>query len=209
MFGYLVSKLYMTPPPPKAPHIPPATPPKRGLKYLCEGFPKKNFQVFFFQNFGPPPIHTPHLFPEYTKISLENMTPFLFQNRFLKKFLGNFFFGNFDIFNLTYYICAIKSNKVMKNLINSPSFTWFRKSYLKKIHRLIKSEKVNYCCHVSSWHGLFICWKDLKEVQENLGSEMIEPIVRVSNDLNCSTCWFYSKNNRVAFLEECLMAFKK
>jgi hypothetical protein len=41
-------------PPSLPPHIPPAPRQKRGSNIRMNLFSKKNFQVFFFQNFGPP-----------------------------------------------------------------------------------------------------------------------------------------------------------
>ena len=82
---------------------------------------------------------------------------------------------------------------------------WFRKSFLKRIYKRIKSEKVDYCCLVWSWHSVFICWKDLKEVQDNITSHYISEHVRGNKDnRNCRNVWFYTKGDRLGFLNECI-----
>jgi hypothetical protein len=66
-----------------------------------------------------------------------------------------------------------------------------------------------YCCYVISWHRLFICWKELKEVKENMNSNTLFNFIRknVSNQ-HCGLPWFSNKENRLNFLKECLDKFK-
>lgn len=93
----------------------------------------------------------------------------------------------------------------MERIINSNMFKWFRKSFLKTIHNRIEIDKSLFCCNVKSWHSWFICWKDLKEVQENLDSEYIHESLKGKDTiLDCGYVWFMSKQNRLAFLKECL-----
>ncbi len=82
---------------------------------------------------------------------------------------------------------------------------WFRKSFLKRIYKQIKSGNEKYCCLVWSWHSVFICWKDLKEVQDNITSHYISERVRGNKDnQNCGNVWFYTKGARLGFLNECI-----
>lgn len=97
----------------------------------------------------------------------------------------------------------------MKKIINSPSFAWFRKAFLKKILKTIIKGKTGFCCLVTSWHSWFICWKDLKEVQENLHSEHIALRIKVGHRFNCNEVWFDEPSDRILFLQECLMKFKE
>lgn len=97
----------------------------------------------------------------------------------------------------------------MKRIINSDRMSWFRKSFLTKIEKEILIYKYRYCCHVKSWHSIFICWKDLKEVQENLDSKYIIDHIKNENYFDCSNVWFYSRTHRLNFLDECLAKFKK
>lgn len=93
----------------------------------------------------------------------------------------------------------------MKKIINSPKMWWFRKSFLKTIHKQIKTGRRDYCCLVKSWHSWFICWKDLKEVQENIGScHLADHVKNNYENQNCRNVWFYNKFARVSFLEECI-----
>lgn len=96
----------------------------------------------------------------------------------------------------------------MKKLINSSRMSWFRKSFLINIRKEIFNDDRYYCCHVDSWHSKFICWKDLKEVQENLNSEYIKFYVKEEKLYNCSEVWFYNKTKRLNFLDECIAKFK-
>lgn len=91
----------------------------------------------------------------------------------------------------------------MKTLINSSLMKWFRKSFLTKIHSDILYNKKYYCCKVNSWHSFFICWKNLKEVKENMNSKELKEITEYS----CNFSWFYNKVGRLEFLKECLMKF--
>lgn len=87
----------------------------------------------------------------------------------------------------------------MKKIINSKNFTWFRRSFLEKIRRDIENKKSNYCCNVRSWHRIFICWKDLKEVQDNRDSLMLLDFY-----FSCNRAWFENRYNRIKFLDECI-----
>lgn len=95
-----------------------------------------------------------------------------------------------------------------KKLINSDRMTWFRKRFLKKIYRVILSNCKTYCCTVKPWESRFICWKDLKEVKENMNSDQL---IRydTNSSYTCNDPWFWCKENRLLFLEECLSKFKK
>ena len=90
----------------------------------------------------------------------------------------------------------------MKKIINSKYFKRFRKSFLKTILDKIENYEDKFCCHVFTWHRLFICWKDLKEVQENLNSEYIWK--STSDSYSCNNVWFIGRENRMAFLKECI-----
>lgn len=96
----------------------------------------------------------------------------------------------------------------MKRIINSDRMSWFRKSFLIKIRNEIFNRDRYYCCHVKSWHSKFICWKDLKEVQENLNSEYIKFYIKEEKLYDCSEVWFRSDNDRLNFLDECIAKFK-
>jgi len=96
---------------------------------------------------------------------------------------------------------------MIKNFINSESMKWFRKSFLNKIYNDILTDKKRFCCHVNSWHKLFICWKDLKEVEENQYSNFIKLHYNPS-DLICRNTWFYEKSDRIEFLKECISKFE-
>ena len=98
---------------------------------------------------------------------------------------------------------------MIKNFINSDNMKWFRKSFLLRIQNDISSEKRFYCCYVDSWHSIFICWKDLKEVQENLQSIHIREPFTSELNFTCREVWFDSKTERLLFLEECLLKFKE
>lgn len=83
--------------------------------------------------------------------------------------------------------------------------SWFRKGFLTKIRKeIFDLNGYGYCCHVNSWHKIFICWKDLKEVKENLDSKYIKEYIFY----NCSNVWFRTYDDRIAFLDECLNKFK-
>lgn len=91
---------------------------------------------------------------------------------------------------------------------NMKRFKWFRRSYLKKIYKEIESERSRFCCLVFSWHRLFCCWEELKEVKENHNSFHLTDGMIYSDDFICSRSWFYHKHNRLAFLKECLDKLK-
>lgn len=93
----------------------------------------------------------------------------------------------------------------MKALINSRLFKPFRKSFLKKIRKEVTDNNslVNFCCLVKSWHTIFICWKDLKEVKENMKSKYLVP-----PPYRCDLPWFQNRNDRISFIDECLLKFE-
>jgi len=84
----------------------------------------------------------------------------------------------------------------------------FRKSYLEEIHRQISSGKERVCCMVKCKQSVFICWKDLKEVQDNMDSEFLRIWIRQDKrEQNCSRVWFVYTSHRLEFLKECLDKF--
>lgn len=86
---------------------------------------------------------------------------------------------------------------------------WFRKSFLKKIYKNISTHKDKYCCCVNSWHKLFICWKDLKEVKEVSQSfDFDTSLVPSISLLNCRGVWFLDRFERLDFLNECISKFE-
>lgn len=91
----------------------------------------------------------------------------------------------------------------MKKFINSWAMKWFRKLFVEAIYFQILHNKNYYCCHVKTWHSWFICWKNLKEVKENMNS------IYLIKDLPyiCSYDWFMSKERRLGFLNECIKKF--
>ncbi len=91
----------------------------------------------------------------------------------------------------------------MKTLINTRLFKPFRKAFLKTIYAEIISGNETYCCHVWSRYKFFICWKNLKEVKENMNSKYLRSNIKYT----CDRIWFYSKEDRLAFLRECLIKF--
>ena len=96
---------------------------------------------------------------------------------------------------------------MIKNFINSEKMKWFRKSFLNKIYNDISTDNERFCCHVNSWHKLFICWKDLKEVEENQKSNFIKYYYN-NSDLICGNVWFNNKTDRMDFLKECISKFE-
>ena len=90
----------------------------------------------------------------------------------------------------------------MKKFINSEKLKWFRQSLLEKIRKNVLEDKDRFCCNVRCWESVFICWKDLKEVEENLSSKYIRDLQNWS--LDCRHVWFDSKEDRLAFLKECI-----
>lgn len=85
---------------------------------------------------------------------------------------------------------------------------WFRKSFLLKIQRDIIFGKKHHCCNVNTWHRLFICWKDLKEVKENMQSNYLKIVIKNNYAFhNCDYSWFYDKSDRLSFLQECVIKF--
>lgn len=99
---------------------------------------------------------------------------------------------------------------MIKQMINSYYFKWFRKSFLNKIYNTIEhGNTTDYCCNVKSWHTLFICWKDLKEVKENMNSDALSEFIKKNiSKQDCSFVWFPTRKDRLKFLKECLDKFK-
>lgn len=98
----------------------------------------------------------------------------------------------------------------MKEFINSNYMKWFRKLFLKYlIKKVIFSKRSYYLCLHTTIYSLFICWKDLKEVQNNLNSKYIKTYIKESEVYNCSVVWFDSNIERHLFLRECLELLNK
>jgi len=96
---------------------------------------------------------------------------------------------------------------MFKLIINTSLFTKYRKYILQKILSDITSNKYNFCCHVEFKGKNFICWKDLKEVRETL--QTTKTIIEwkenlIINNPTCGVAWFDNKEQRIAFLKECL-----
>jgi hypothetical protein len=100
---------------------------------------------------------------------------------------------------------------MIKKLINSSWFTGYRKYILEKILSDITNYNCGFCCHVNFRYQSFICWKDLKEVRETLQTTktIIAWKENLRNNPNCGTVWFEDREQRIAFLEECLEKFNK
>lgn len=94
----------------------------------------------------------------------------------------------------------------MKKLINSKYMKWFRKMYLKNIYNKIYFYRASYCCIAASCniYSTIICWKYLKEVQENMDSNYLKDRFKNKQNLSCGDSWFYSRKDRLDFLKECL-----
>ena len=93
----------------------------------------------------------------------------------------------------------------MNKIINSRYFKWFRKLYLKDLYKkILRKGKPYFCCHYEGVYSIFISWKDLKEVKENMDSKRLRPNIV---HFTCSFIWFYSHYDRLKFLEECLSKF--
>jgi hypothetical protein len=101
---------------------------------------------------------------------------------------------------------------MFKLIINTFLFTKYRKYILQKILSDITSGKHDFCCYVEFKGKSFICWKDLKEVRETLQTTKILIEWKTDyliNNPTCETVWFDNKEQRLAFLKECLNKFKK
>jgi hypothetical protein len=100
---------------------------------------------------------------------------------------------------------------MFKQLIHSFWFKGYRKYILETILSNITNNNYEFCCHVIFKGQSFICWKDLKEVQETL--QTTKTIITwkeyLRNNPNCATVWFEGREQRIAFLEECLEKFNK
>lgn len=83
---------------------------------------------------------------------------------------------------------------------------WFRKMYLTNIYNKIHSGKENFCCIASkkTIYSLFICWKNLKEVKENMNSTYLTTYI---SNYSCKMNRFNYKTDRLSFLKECLTKF--
>lgn len=98
---------------------------------------------------------------------------------------------------------------MFERLINSRLGKPFRRSFLREISRQILIGEQIYCCHVHSWHSKLICWKYLKEVQENHNSDYLNFYVRNNSYLYCELCWFENRYDRLAFIRECINKLNK
>lgn len=99
----------------------------------------------------------------------------------------------------------------MKSIINHNNFisNAFRKSFLQTIYNEIEKDEKLYCCCVITWHKLFICWKNLKEVKNNMDSGYLrDVIISGREEANCINGWFSCKSNRLGFLKECIKSIK-
>ena len=93
----------------------------------------------------------------------------------------------------------------MRILINSFLFRWFRRSFLKAIYKDINSGNNQFCCHVKSWHSKLICWKELREVQDELESTtLLCEDLRYIKDYGCRCWWFNSSQDRLQFIQDCI-----
>lgn len=86
---------------------------------------------------------------------------------------------------------------------------WFRRLYILDLISKVEKKGGRYdedifLCLQYSIYSLFICWKELKEVQDNLDSEHIYSDIRCYELFNCDNVWFHSNRQRIAFLKECL-----
>lgn len=94
---------------------------------------------------------------------------------------------------------------MIKLYINSRFGKKIRKEILEKIHDSLEDRTNKFCCHVRHGYNLLICWKNLKEVKENMNSIQLDSEIR--NDKKYQTCehaWFSCRERRIAFIEECL-----
>lgn len=92
-------------------------------------------------------------------------------------------------------------------LINSFLFKNYRKKLIEKLYFNISKEHYLYCCRIPI--SKFICWKDLKEVKENMYSEFLIYNIRKHIEYqHCGTVWFNNREGRLSFLNECLDKFK-
>ncbi len=96
----------------------------------------------------------------------------------------------------------------MKKIINSKFFKNLRKKYLQKIYDEISNDNKEFCCHVIIKLGMFICWKNLKEVKDNMNSLYLRYEIRtIKANQTCEKAWFENKEIRLLFLQECLDKF--
>ena len=103
---------------------------------------------------------------------------------------------------------------MLKQLINSDLGKSFRKKYLQNIlHYIEKTPKkkndyylgnIRFCCHYSGWDSFLICWKELKEVKEHMGSSHLRHLTKY----NCREVWFETNTERICFLKECISEIK-
>lgn len=94
-------------------------------------------------------------------------------------------------------------------IINSNGMSFFRKLFLKRILNHIKTHKATYCCYVEGFYSWFICWKELKEVKDNMNSNYLRDSIKSGlKTPSCAIAWFTDRCDRVAFLKECLAKFE-
>ena len=93
---------------------------------------------------------------------------------------------------------------MFKFIINTKYFNNFRKKFLLEILYNIKSNNCKFCCHVKTWRKFIICWKNIKEVKDNMDSKYL---IKDLPNYNCRYHWFFNKDHRILFLEECINKF--
>jgi hypothetical protein len=105
--------------------------------------------------------------------------------------------------------------KIINKFINSDYCIRFRRIYILSLMGYIKSgleinpDKNYYICLIKTRQSKWICWKDLKEVRENLNSEFIREPIRMSGRFTCDNSWFSSNSDRLSFLNQCLDKLNK
>lgn len=104
---------------------------------------------------------------------------------------------------------------MLKQLINSSLGKFFRKRYLQNILHYIEVDpkkkndyyypvNVRFCCHYDGIESYLICWKELKEVKEHMGSSHLRHLTKY----NCREAWFETNTERICFLKECISKIK-
>ena len=83
----------------------------------------------------------------------------------------------------------------------------FRESFIKAIYKRILFSKERFCCNVITWHRLFINFKDVKEVKENMNSKYLDPWPINNRNFTENTVWFSNRTDRLSFLAEVLAKF--
>ena len=93
--------------------------------------------------------------------------------------------------------------------INSKFGKNIRREKKKKILDSLERRSFGYCCNIRHGYNLLICWKNLKEVKENMNSIHLASEIRNNRKLqNCGYSWFDSRECRIAFIKECLNKLK-